>query len=209
MRRLGEAARHHARRRLDHRAARGPREALEHVPRLRPRGRARRDLPQDPPVRRRGRRPHLPRVRSRGAGEEPVVAEVEGWPIGLTICYDLRFPELYRVLALEGALLATVPAHFTLYTGKDHWHLLLRARAVENRLLRRGAGAGRGDRDRPPELRPLADRRPVGHGARAGARRGDGDLRPSSTGRGSRRCGAACRRCPQRRPRRTAGQRRR
>jgi predicted amidohydrolase len=65
-------------------------------------------------------------------GEEPVVAEVEGWPIGLTICYDLRFPELYRVLALEGALLATVPAHFTLYTGKDHWHLLLRARAVEN-----------------------------------------------------------------------------
>ena len=65
-------------------------------------------------------------------GEEPVVTEVEGWPIGLTICYDLRFPELYRVLALEGALLATVPAHFTLFTGKDHWHLLLRARAVEN-----------------------------------------------------------------------------
>jgi len=65
-------------------------------------------------------------------GEEPVVAEVEGWPVGLTICYDLRFPELYRILALEGALLATVPAHFTLYTGKDHWHMLLRARAVEN-----------------------------------------------------------------------------
>jgi predicted amidohydrolase len=65
-------------------------------------------------------------------GEEPVVAEVEGWSVGLTICYDLRFPELYRVLALQGALLATVPAHFTLYTGKDHWHLLLRARAVEN-----------------------------------------------------------------------------
>jgi predicted amidohydrolase len=65
-------------------------------------------------------------------GEEPVVAEIEGWPVGLTICYDLRFPELYRVLALEGALLATVPAHFTLYTGKDHWNLLLRARAVEN-----------------------------------------------------------------------------
>jgi deaminated glutathione amidase len=66
------------------------------------------------------------------AGEEPVVTEVEGWPVGLTICYDVRFPELYRILALEGALLATVPAHFTLYTGKDHWHLLLRARAVEN-----------------------------------------------------------------------------
>ena len=67
-------------------------------------------------------------------GEEPVVTEIEGWPVGLSICYDLRFPELYRVLALEGALLATVPAHFTLYTGKDHWHMLLRARAVENGL---------------------------------------------------------------------------
>jgi predicted amidohydrolase len=65
-------------------------------------------------------------------GDEPVVAEVEGWPVGLTVCYDIRFPELYRVLALEGALLFTVPAHFTLYTGKDHWELLLRARAVEN-----------------------------------------------------------------------------
>jgi predicted amidohydrolase len=65
-------------------------------------------------------------------GDEAVVAVVEGWPVGLTVCYDVRFPELYRILALEGALLATVPAHFTLHTGKDHWHLLLRARAVEN-----------------------------------------------------------------------------
>jgi predicted amidohydrolase len=65
-------------------------------------------------------------------GEEAVVVEVEGWPVGLTVCYDVRFPELYRILALEGALLATVPAHFTMHTGKDHWHLLLRARAVEN-----------------------------------------------------------------------------
>jgi deaminated glutathione amidase len=65
-------------------------------------------------------------------GEEPVVARLEGWSIGLTVCYDLRFPELYRILALEGAELVTVPAHFTLYTGKDHWHVLLRARAIEN-----------------------------------------------------------------------------
>ena len=65
-------------------------------------------------------------------GEEPVVARLEGWPIGLTVCYDVRFPELYRILALEGAELVTVPAHFTLYTGKDHWHVLLRARAIEN-----------------------------------------------------------------------------
>ena len=66
-------------------------------------------------------------------GEEPVVAPLD-WPVGLSICYDLRFPELYRILALEGALVVTVPAHFTLHTGKDHWELLLRARAVENQL---------------------------------------------------------------------------
>jgi predicted amidohydrolase len=65
-------------------------------------------------------------------GEEPVVADVAGWPVGLSVCYDLRFPELYRILTLEGAELLTVPANFTLHTGKDHWELLLRARAVEN-----------------------------------------------------------------------------
>jgi deaminated glutathione amidase len=65
-------------------------------------------------------------------GEEPVVVKGDEWPIGLTVCYDVRFPELYRILALEGAELVTVPAHFTLHTGRDHWHLLLRARAVEN-----------------------------------------------------------------------------
>jgi predicted amidohydrolase len=65
-------------------------------------------------------------------GDETVVADVENWRLGLTVCYDLRFPELFRVLALEGAELLTVPANFTLYTGKDHWHVLLRARAVEN-----------------------------------------------------------------------------
>jgi deaminated glutathione amidase len=68
-------------------------------------------------------------------GDEPVVARLEDWPIGLSVCYDLRFPELYRILALEGAELVTVPAHFTLYTGKDHWHVLLRARAIENQLF--------------------------------------------------------------------------
>jgi deaminated glutathione amidase len=67
-------------------------------------------------------------------GDEPVVASVEGWALGLTVCYDVRFPELYRILALEGAELVTVPAHFTTPTGKDHWHVLLRARAIENQL---------------------------------------------------------------------------
>jgi predicted amidohydrolase len=61
-----------------------------------------------------------------------VLVEADGWGIGLTVCYDLRFPELYRVLTLEGAELLTVPANFTLATGKDHWHVLLRARAIES-----------------------------------------------------------------------------
>ena len=73
-------------------------------------------------------------------GDEPVVVELEGWPTGLTVCYDVRFPELYRILALEGAELVTVPAHFTLYTGRDHWELLLRARAVENQYYVAAAG---------------------------------------------------------------------
>jgi len=70
------------------------------------------------------------------AGEEAVLADaLDDWPLGLTVCYDLRFPELFRILALEGARVVTVPANFTLYTGRDHWELLLRARAVENQLF--------------------------------------------------------------------------
>ena len=73
-------------------------------------------------------------------GGEPVVASVEDWPVGLSVCYDVRFPELYRILALEGAELVTVPAHFTTPTGRDHWHVLLRARAIENQLYVAAAG---------------------------------------------------------------------
>jgi predicted amidohydrolase len=65
-------------------------------------------------------------------GDELVVVEAAGWKIGLSICYDLRFPELYRALALAGAELVVVPANFTRRTGMDHWHVLLRARAIEN-----------------------------------------------------------------------------
>jgi predicted amidohydrolase len=65
-------------------------------------------------------------------GDEAVVARLEDWVIGLSVCYDIRFPELYRILALEGAEVVTVPAHFTTPTGKDHWHVLMRARAIEN-----------------------------------------------------------------------------
>ena len=66
------------------------------------------------------------------AGDEPVCVDVDGVRLGLTICYDLRFPELYRTLALAGAEVLTVPANFTERTGRDHWEVLLRARAIEN-----------------------------------------------------------------------------
>jgi nitrilase len=64
-------------------------------------------------------------------GEEVVMASLAGAPVGLTLCYDLRFPELYRRLAAWGARLVTVPAAFTMETGRDHWEVLLRARAIE------------------------------------------------------------------------------
>ncbi len=65
-------------------------------------------------------------------GDTLVTADVDGVTVGLTICYDLRFPELYRSLALRGAQVLLVPAAFTAYTGAAHWEVLLRARAVEN-----------------------------------------------------------------------------
>jgi predicted amidohydrolase len=65
-------------------------------------------------------------------GDRPVTTEVEGWKLGLSICYDLRYPELYRLLAVDGCEALAVPAAFTLWTGKDHWEVLLRARAIEN-----------------------------------------------------------------------------
>jgi predicted amidohydrolase len=65
-------------------------------------------------------------------GESPVVTRLDGFGCGLSICYDLRFPELFRRLVDRGAELLLVPAAFTLHTGKDHWHVLLRARAVES-----------------------------------------------------------------------------
>ncbi len=64
-------------------------------------------------------------------GDTPVVVETALGRIGLSICYDLRFPELYRRLVDLGAEILAIPAAFTLMTGKDHWHALLRARAIE------------------------------------------------------------------------------
>ncbi len=75
---------------------------------------------------------HLKESKAVRPGEEVVVAETVLGVVGLSVCYDLRFPELYRELARRGARTLCVPAAFTERTGRDHWELLLRARAVEN-----------------------------------------------------------------------------
>lgn len=74
-------------------------------------------------------------------GAETVVADVDGVRVGLSICYDLRFPELYRRLAVDGgAQVIVVPAAFMMHTGRDHWEVLLRARAIENQCYVVAAG---------------------------------------------------------------------
>ena len=75
---------------------------------------------------------HLKESRSVVPGEEVVLAETPFGPMGLSICYDLRFPELYRELTRRGARILAVPSAFTERTGKAHWEVLLRARAIEN-----------------------------------------------------------------------------
>ncbi len=76
--------------------------------------------------------------------DELVLSETaNGVGLGLTICYDLRFPELYRILTLRGARVITVPANFTRITGEAHWEVLLRARAIENQVFVIAPGQGR------------------------------------------------------------------
>ena len=70
------------------------------------------------------------------AGDEIVLSEsADGVPLGLTICYDLRFPELYRIQAVRGARVFALPAAFTKVTGRAHWEILVRARAIENQAF--------------------------------------------------------------------------
>src|SRR5262249_54042436 len=84
-----------------------------------------------------------------GPGERIVAADAGGARLGLTICYDLRFPELYRILALAGARVVTIASAFTERTGRDHWEVLVRGRAIENQVFvvapnqLGGGGAGR------------------------------------------------------------------
>jgi predicted amidohydrolase len=75
--------------------------------------------------------------------DEIVLSETaNGVGLGLTVCYDLRFPELYRILALRGARIVTVPANFTRITGEAHWEVLLRARAIEDQVFVIAPGQG-------------------------------------------------------------------
>jgi predicted amidohydrolase len=84
------------------------------------------ELPDQPPIR---------ESDSIAAGEEIVTASTGGARLGLSICYDVRFPELYRALMAQGAQVLCVPAQFQHTTGRDHWHTLLRARAIENQAF--------------------------------------------------------------------------
>jgi deaminated glutathione amidase len=79
---------------------------------------------------------------SEPSGEIVLSETAKGVGLGLTICYDLRFPELYRLLALRGARIVTVPANFTRVTGQAHWEVLLRARAIENQAFVVAPGQG-------------------------------------------------------------------
>lgn len=72
--------------------------------------------------------------RTRAAGDEPTCVETELGHIGLAVCYDVRFPELFRRLAKQGAEIVVVPSAFTATTGAAHWHTLVRARAIENQF---------------------------------------------------------------------------
>jgi deaminated glutathione amidase len=74
------------------------------------------------------------------AGDQLALGDAGGVLVGLTICYDLRFPELYRILALRGGRVLTVPAAFTERTGRDHWDVLIRARAIEDQVFMLAAG---------------------------------------------------------------------
>jgi deaminated glutathione amidase len=84
------------------------------------------------------------------AGDAIELGEADGTKVGLTICYDLRFPELYRILAVRGARVITVPSAFTERTGRDHWEVLIRARAIENQVFMVAAGQ---IGDAPPHYR--------------------------------------------------------
>ena len=144
-------------------------------------------------------------------GDEVVLSETaDGVELGLTVCYDLRFPELYRILAVRGARILTVAAAFTLTTTREHWEVLLRARAIEdqafvvaaNQVGEHAPGLRSGGRSmivdpwglvlaQAPDKETFVDRRSrpraPGRGAPRHARRSPTAARPPTRGRRRRR----------------------
>jgi len=109
--------------------------------------------------------------------------------VGLAVCYDVRFPELFRALGAQGVEGFVLPSAFTAPTGRAHWETLLRARAIENLSFRVGVRSGRRAREWPRDVWRQHDRRPLGTGARpARERHGvcDGRARPRRAARGAR-----------------------
>ena len=92
----------------------------------------------------------------------PVIVTVDSLKVGLSICYDVRFPHLYRQLATDGAQLIMVPAAFTATSGAAHWHVPSGARAIETGCFISGTGTIRGPCGRAAYLWPFIDYRPVG-----------------------------------------------
>jgi predicted amidohydrolase len=95
-------------------------------------------------------------------GDRVIVIDSPVGRLGISVCYDLRFPELYRAMADRGVEVITLPAAFTEITGRAHWETLVRARAIENLSYIIAAGAGRLPYRQSPDLRPQHDRRPLG-----------------------------------------------
>ena len=107
-----------------------------------PQRRAARALRQDPPLRYDNGREHYDEARTLRAGRTPVAFDAGGVRVGLSVCYDLRFPELYRALMQPPCDLLSVPSAFTHTTGAAHWEVLLRARAIENQCYVVAAAQG-------------------------------------------------------------------
>ena len=105
------------------------------------------------------------------AGTRVVTAKTPLGRIGMTVCYDIRFPALFHRLSVLGTDIVVVPAAFTVPTGEVHWLPLLQARAIESLVVRRRGRAVRRARGRPQDLRSLDDSRPVGRAACGTARR--------------------------------------
>ncbi len=121
------------------------------------------------------------------AGDKVVTYDCEGVTVGCSICYDLRFPDLFQALMEKGAEMIAMPAAFTMQTGKDHWEVLLRARAIETRNLcvrQRSDRLVHGRQRAAAHLWPFPCRRPLGPCGRQGLGRGWHRLGPDRPGQG-------------------------